>query len=144
LFIFYFGVIAQITPPVCLASFAAAGIAGCNSWKTGWTAFSFALTAFLVPFVFVEKPAIILMGTFIDTILSTTILFFGVFFLAASLTGYLFGTIKSKLYQILLFAVAMSIIIPEDISTYIGLLLGTVLIVISLINRSRRKAAASV
>jgi TRAP transporter 4TM/12TM fusion protein len=138
LFIFYFGVIAQITPPVCLASFAAAGIAGCNSWKTGWTAFRFALTAFLVPFVFVEKPAIILLGTFTDTILSTAILFLGVFFLAASLTGYLFGSVKSRLYQILLFAVAMSIIIPENISTVIGLALGGVLILIALINRRKR------
>ncbi|MDR1626802.1 MAG: TRAP transporter fused permease subunit, partial [Spirochaetia bacterium] len=63
MFIFYFGIVAQITPPVCLASFAAAGIAGANTWKTGWTAFRYAMPAFLVPFVFVEKPELLLMGT---------------------------------------------------------------------------------
>ena len=63
MFIFYFGVVAQITPPVCLASFTAAGIAGASAWKTGWKAFSFAITAFIVPFAFVYRPAILLEGT---------------------------------------------------------------------------------
>ncbi len=58
MFIFYFGVIAQITPPVCMASYTAAGIAGASAWRTGWKAFTFAVTAFLVPFLFVYQPAI--------------------------------------------------------------------------------------
>jgi TRAP transporter 4TM/12TM fusion protein len=142
LFIFYFGVIAQITPPVCLASFAASGIAGSNSWKTGWTAFQYALTGFLVPFVFVEKPGIILSGTVVDTIVSTSILFFGIFFLAASLTGYLFGAVNSKLYRFILFVIAMSIVIPEDISTYVGVGIGIVLIIIAFIRRRHMKTAS--
>ena len=68
MFIFYFGVVAQITPPVCLASFTAAGIAGASAWKTGWKAFSFAITAFIVPFAFVYRPAILLEGTMVEKI----------------------------------------------------------------------------
>ncbi|MFQ3621174.1 MAG: TRAP transporter large permease subunit, partial [Spirochaetales bacterium] len=63
MFVFYFGIIAQITPPVCLASFTAAGIAGADSWKTGWTAFLYATVAFLVPFVLVYKPGLLLVGS---------------------------------------------------------------------------------
>ena len=71
MFIFYFGVVAQITPPVCLASFTAAGIAGASAWKTGWKAFSFAITAFIVPFAFVYRPAILLEGTAVEIIMHT-------------------------------------------------------------------------
>ena len=68
---------------------------------------------------------------------STAILFFGVFFLAAALTGYLFGAVNSRLYRVLLFTVAISIIIPEDISTYCGIALGVILLVIAIINRRK-------
>lgn len=70
MFCFYFGVMAQITPPVCLASFTAAGIAKADSWKTGWTAFFFAFVAFLVPYVFVYQPAILLQGTPVEIIIA--------------------------------------------------------------------------
>jgi TRAP-type uncharacterized transport system fused permease subunit len=65
LFLFYFGIFAQITPPVCLASFAAAGIAGANSWKTGWIAFRFALRRFSCTLWFAYKPELLIgMSTF--------------------------------------------------------------------------------
>src|SRR5699024_1130952 len=98
MFIFYFGIIAQITPPVALASYAAAGIAEADAWKTGWTAFRYALVAFLVPFVFVFQPEILLMGTAMETIIATCILFAGTFFLVAAVSGYLFKEID-KLWE---------------------------------------------
>ena len=70
MFIFYFGVVAQITPPVCLASFTAAGIANASAWKTGWKAFFFAITAFIAPFMFVYRPSILLIGTVTEILIS--------------------------------------------------------------------------
>jgi TRAP transporter 4TM/12TM fusion protein len=87
MFVFYFGIIAQITPPVCLASFTAAGIAGSDSWKTGWTAFAYASVAFLVPFVFVYEPSMLLQGSVLDTIRITLISLAGTFILAAGIAG---------------------------------------------------------
>jgi len=100
MFIFYFGVIAQITPPVCLASFTAAGIAGSGSWKTGWTAFGYAFVAFLVPFVFVFQPELLLVsGTYLDTAFAAAVLAYGIIFLASGLTGYMFIPFENKLNQ---------------------------------------------
>lgn len=57
---FYFGIIADVTPPVALAAFAGAGIAKANPMKTGLNAFRLAIAAFLVPYVFVYNPAMLL------------------------------------------------------------------------------------
>jgi len=91
LFIFYFGMMCMITPPVCLASYAAATIAGSNPIRTGWTAMRLAVVAFIVPFLFVIQPALLLIGRpehLIPTILTAIL---GCYFLAAGLTRYLFS-----------------------------------------------------
>src|SRR3546814_20566091 len=59
-FIFYFGVISAITPPVCMAAFAAAAISGAHPMKTGLTAFRLGIPVFIVPFIIVYHPAMIL------------------------------------------------------------------------------------
>jgi|TARA_B110000971_G_C19687969_1_gene354107 TRAP-type uncharacterized transport system fused permease subunit len=61
-FVFYYGVLADITPPVALAAYAAAGIAGSNPFKTGNTAFRLGIAKALVPFVFVYSPALLLVA----------------------------------------------------------------------------------
>src|SRR5690625_2017059 len=71
MFVFYFGIMAQITPPVCLASYTAAGIAGADSMKTGVTGFVYALVAFLVPFIFIYQPAILLIGSVKEIIMAS-------------------------------------------------------------------------
>lgn len=124
MFIFYFGVIAQITPPVCLASFTAAGIAKANSWKTGWTAFSYALVSFLVPFVFIYQPEILLIGSITETIKTTIIMFIGIVFLAGGVAGYLFIPLKQFWQRILLLFIAVLIIIPETLTSVVGILIG--------------------
>lgn len=128
MFIFYFGVIAQITPPVCLASFTAAGIAGASSWKTGWTAFAYALVSFLTPYVFVFHPALLLQGTVMDVVVNVLIMAYGILFLAAGISGYLFVPIKNLLVRVLLAAVAVFIIIPETITTIAGIPMGIVIL----------------
>jgi TRAP transporter 4TM/12TM fusion protein len=128
MFIFYFGVIAQITPPVCLASFTAAGIAGASSWKTGWTAFAYAFVAFLVPFVFVFQPELLLQGTMMQTVVATLVLAWGVIFLAAGISGYMFVGISNLFIRGLLVVVAIMVVIPVVTSTIIGSIIGIGLI----------------
>jgi TRAP transporter 4TM/12TM fusion protein len=121
MFIFYFGVIAQITPPVCLASFTAAGIAGGNSWNTGWKAFIYATVSFLVPYVFVYQPSILLIGSVTSIITTTVLMAIGVIYLAGAVSGYFFVTLDYAWQRILMFAIAVLIIIPETITTVIGI-----------------------
>ena len=142
MFIFYFGVIAQITPPVCLASFTAAGIANGNSWKTGWTAFSYALVSFLVPFVFVYQPEILLMGTMMQTIVTTATMAFGIIFLAGGVAGYLFTPLKHVWQRSLLVVIAILIITPETLSSVIGIGAGLAYGVLLLLKAQREKKAS--
>ncbi len=142
MFVFYFGVIAQITPPVCLASFTAAGIAEANTWKTAWTAFFYALVTFLIPFVFVFKNEILMMGTPIAIAIATGTLLVGTFFLVASVSGYLFAPIHSRLIRGALIATAILTIVPETFTSIIGLS-GGVLITVLFFFRHRRTAAAA-
>lgn len=139
LFIFYFGVIAQITPPVCLASFTAAGIAGASSWKTGWTAFGYAFVAFLVPFVFVFQPEILFVeGTLVDTAIATAVMAYGIVFLAAGVTGYLFVPVDNLLVRAVFFVIAVMIIIPHILITVIGSIAGVALLVYFFIQSKAR------
>ena len=66
LFLFYFGMLSLITPPDCLATYAAAAIAKSDFWKTGWVAMRLGIVAYIVPFVFVYHPALIFKGGWLD------------------------------------------------------------------------------
>ncbi len=128
MFVFYFGIIAQITPPVCLASFTAAGIAGANSWKTGWTAFHYSLVAFLVPFVFVFQTEILLEGSFVDTLRTSFVVLGGTFFLVSSVSGFLLVPILNMPLRIALLVCAILIILPETLSSVVGFAGGAILL----------------
>ncbi|MEJ5229702.1 MAG: TRAP transporter fused permease subunit, partial [Pseudothermotoga sp.] len=96
MFAFYFGVIADITPPVALAAMAGAGIARSDPFKTGVTATRIGIAAFLVPYVFVYYPQILLIGmkdplSLIWPLLTTT---FGLIVLSGGLTSYFVGRLK--------------------------------------------------
>ncbi|MEO3388050.1 TRAP transporter fused permease subunit [Mesorhizobium sp. CAU 1741] len=68
-FIFYFGVLSFLTPPVAVSSFVAAGLAEADMWKTGWTGMRFSFVAYLVPFIWVYDPALLLDGTWFAIVL---------------------------------------------------------------------------
>ncbi len=134
MFCFYFGVMAQLTPPVCLASFTAAGIADADPWKTGWTAFGFAIVAFLVPFAFAYEPALLLQGPITDTIISTCSLFAGCYGLAVAIAGF-HSIPLSFTWRLLLVGVSICGIVPgllTDLICYGGIIL------ILLLNRNRQ------
>ena len=93
LFVLYYGVISEITPPVCASAYAAAGIAGANPFKTGLSAFTLGIGKLIVPMVFVYSPAMLIVlpefftwGAFLETTLTCAL---GVFMLASSVSGYL-------------------------------------------------------
>ncbi|NLJ34517.1 MAG: TRAP transporter permease [Firmicutes bacterium] len=112
LFILYFGVIADVTPPVALAAYAGAGIAGANAMQTGFTALKLALAGFLIPFVFALSPDLLLIET---TALDATFAFvsasIGIVALAAAVENYLLTYCKF-FERILLLAAALALINP--------------------------------
>jgi TRAP transporter 4TM/12TM fusion protein len=142
MFIFYFGVIAQITPPVCLASFTAAGIAGGSAWKTGWKAFSFAITGFIVPFMFVYRPALLLQGSIVDIVESCLMLAFATFCLAGCVAGYMFGDLK-KWEKAVFAVIAFLFILPSGFSDLAGIVAGVVFIAYRFLRGKKQKALPS-
>ncbi|MEQ8708727.1 MAG: TRAP transporter fused permease subunit [Rhodospirillales bacterium] len=89
LFIFYFGVISSITPPVCMAAFAAAAISGAGPMRTGFTAFRLGIVVFIIPFVMIYNPAMIMQGSVGEIVVVAFTALLGSAALAASLEGYL-------------------------------------------------------
>ena len=92
MFCFYFAMFANLTPPVALASFAAAGLSGGSPMKTGWQSVRLALAGFIVPFMFVYNPALLLENVTVITGIQVVITAcVGVVLIAAAVEGYLFG-----------------------------------------------------
>ena len=123
LFIFYFGVIADLTPPDALAAYAAAGIAKSDPLRTGVTATRLALAGIIVPFVFVYSPALLLQGASLgEIVLATLTGFLGVVALAAGAAGF-FLRHATLLDRALLVGAAVALIFHNVYWDALGLLL---------------------
>ncbi len=95
LFVFYFGIVADITPPVALAAYAGAGIAKANPFWTGVTATKLAIGAFIVPYIFVYNPAMLLIGTTVFNLIQNLITAScGMVGLGAAMIGYCLAPMK--------------------------------------------------
>jgi TRAP transporter 4TM/12TM fusion protein len=90
MFVFYYGVISNLTPPVCMAVYAAASIGKANMWKTGYQAVRLAISAFIVPFIFAYHPALLLQGSLFEVIEATITALIGIGLVAIAVEGYLF------------------------------------------------------
>jgi TRAP transporter 4TM/12TM fusion protein len=121
LYIFYFGMLCMVTPPVSFAAYAGAAIAEADPMKTGWTAWTFALAGFLLPYMFVFNNSLLLMGSVTKILLSIPTGVIGVICLGAGITGYLRRT-ASFAERMLLFAAAFFLIKPGWATDIIGLL----------------------
>ena len=141
MFIFYFGVVAQITPPVCLASFTAAGIANASAWKTGWKAFMFASVAFIAPFMFVYRPALLLEGTTGGIVVAGAMLLLATFCLGAAISGYMFKDLNMA-ERIAFLIVALCYIMPQGISDVIGVVGSIVLMAYCFVLARRNKGGS--
>ena len=94
MFAFYFAILSAITPPVALAVYAAAGIAKAPLWQAGWTAVRVGAAGFIVPFMFIFEPTLLMIGNWYDILQSFVTAGIGTVCLAAGLFGYLFRTAR--------------------------------------------------
>ncbi len=124
MFIFYYAVISSITPPVALASFAAAAIAQADQWRTSMIAVKLGLATFIVPFMFFVSPLLLAQGDLLGILYVFATASAGVFFLACSTEGWLNGPLVWPL-RILLFGGAICLITPETITDIIGVTIGS-------------------
>jgi len=90
-FVFYFAVVSAITPPVALASYAAAGISGANAMETSTASFKIGIAAFIVPFMFFYNAALLMDGTWWQVLRASATAVVGVYFLSAGVQGWFFG-----------------------------------------------------
>jgi TRAP transporter 4TM/12TM fusion protein len=122
MFAFYFAILSAITPPVALAVFAAASLAKADMWDAGWAAMRIGAAGYIVPFMFVYEPALLLIGPWHVSLFAFVSAVIGVMTLAASLHGYLLAALT--LWQRgVLFVAAILLIAPELISSLVGIVL---------------------
>ncbi|MBR4949198.1 MAG: TRAP transporter fused permease subunit [Clostridia bacterium] len=136
-FVFYFGIVADLTPPVALAAYAGAAIAQANPMKTALTATKLAIGAFIVPFVFALSPDMLLIDTTIPNVILICITScIGMFAVSASLQGYLLHGMKWP-ERILSAAGGLMLIYPGLVTDIIGLSLVGIVIVIQLLTKKK-------
>jgi TRAP transporter 4TM/12TM fusion protein len=111
LFIFYFGMLSTITPPVCLAAYTAASLAKADPMKTGWESMRLAILAYIVPFIFALSPTLLLIGHWYEVTLSIITAIIGAALLGVGLVGYLFRPVGG-LRRILFLLAAIGLLVP--------------------------------
>jgi TRAP transporter 4TM/12TM fusion protein len=116
LFAFYFGLVSAITPPVALASFAAAGIAGSNPMQTGWRSLRLGIAKYMLPFVFVFAPGLLFVGSWDQIILAIVGGFAGIYALTATTEGWIISKIDWPLRILLAFCAFLFFTPGLDIS----------------------------
>ncbi|WP_108482782.1 TRAP transporter permease [Oceaniglobus ichthyenteri] len=120
-FVFYFAVVSAITPPVALASYAAAGISGSNPMATSVASFKIGISAFIVPFMFFYNSAILMDGTWFEVSRAAATAIFGVFLLSSGVQGWWAGGVANPLIRVALIIVALFMIEGGLISDLIGI-----------------------
>ena len=142
MFAFYFGIIADVTPPVALAALAGAAIAKGKPMKTALNATKLAIGAFIIPYIFVFSPAMLMINTDLMGILSISMsAIIGMFAISAALEGYVFR--KESIVERILFAIAgFSCVIPGYMSDTIGFVIIGSMIAYQIIRNRAEKAKA--
>lgn len=139
MFTFYFAIISALTPPVALAAYAGASLAGSDPMRTGFTGTRLALVAFLVPYMFVFNPALLMIGSTIEIIIAFITAVIGAIALSCSVQGVLF--IKANIFErIMLGIAAITLIHPGLITDLIGFsLLGIAIISQKILRKEAHK-----
>lgn len=112
LFVFYYAVLADVTPPVAVTAFAGAQIAGADPMRTGWQGCRFAIGGFLAPFLFVYQPALLLNGSVVDIAVALASAIIGITALSAAVAGHMFRPL-GWLPRAFLVAVSLAAISPD-------------------------------
>ena len=121
MFVFYFGIVADITPPVCLAAYAGAGIARANPFKSGVTAVKLAIAAFIIPYIFIYNPIIVLVDvTPVSLIIAIVSSVIGMVAVSSSVIGFFVA--HSKAFErLILFAGGLALILPGIATDVVGI-----------------------
>ncbi len=139
MFVFYFGIVADITPPVALAAYAGSAIAGSNPMKTGINATRLAIAAFIIPYIFALNPAMVFVDTSLLQVVELVITaFVGMFGLAIGLEGFVFTRVSWPL-RLMVIAGGLCLIYPGPITDGIGLVV-VILVLVYQRALSRRQA----
>ena len=142
-FVFYFGIVADLTPPVALAAYAGAAIAQANPMKTAFTATKLAIGAFIVPYVFALNPAMLFIDTTVwEVILICITSFVGIFGVSAALEGYLLHRM-SWLERLISVVGGLLLIYPGITTDVIGLALVGVVLVIQILTKKKASPLAA-
>ena len=141
MFVFYFGIIADVTPPVALAAMAGAAIAKSDPLKTGFEATKLSIGAFIIPYMFVFNPQILMINTtFVDVVPILITSLIGMFGVSAGLEGYVFRKCNF-IERILFIAAGLLSIIPEIYTDIIGIGLIAVLVILQILTRKKKAIA---
>lgn len=141
-FVFYFGIVADITPPVALAAYAGSAIAKSNPMKTAFNASKLAVAAFIVPYMFCFNPAMLLIDTTAIQVVQIAITaFIGIFALAAALEGYCFANMNAVI-RIVIAAGGLLLIHPALATDLVGLVIVFASLGFQYVLSKKRKAAA--
>lgn len=123
MFCYYFACLSNLTPPVAIASYGAAGISGQNPSKVGWKGFSIALPGFVIPFTFIYSPALLFVNADMTSVaIASATAFIGVIAASAAMQGYIDRPMNIFL-RLLLFAGACCLIFPGMITDAVGLVI---------------------
>ena len=143
-FVFYFGIVADITPPVALAAYAGSAIAKSNPMKTGINATKLAIAAFIVPYIFAYNPSMLFVGdvAWYDVIIISITALLGLFGIAAALNGYLYRKIPVVL-RIALVAGGLGMMIPGLASDLIGLAVVAAVVAFQYFSNKKQTASAA-
>jgi TRAP transporter 4TM/12TM fusion protein len=141
LFILYFGTRADITPPVALAAYAGAGIAGSDPWKTGLAAFQLGIAGFIIPFMFVYAHELLFIGSIAHVLWALITAVLGVTCLAAAVQGCML--LKARWHEvILLYAIAFLLIKPGLLTDIAGFVLFAFILGLQWAKRKKQWALA--
>ena len=141
MFVFYFGIIADVTPPVALAAMAGAAIAKSDPLKTGFEATKLSIGAFIIPYMFVFNTQILMINTtFIEVVPILITSLIGMFGVSAGLEGYVFRKCNF-IERILFIAAGLLSIIPEIYTDIIGIGLIAVLVILQILTRKKKAIA---
>jgi len=143
LFVFYFGIVSGLTPPVALTAYVAAGIAGTPVFRTGFYCFGVAAITYLIPFVFVYDPSLMFYGSLYKTVWSVFVCAMSIIAISSGIMGYLLRPC-SWIERIILIIAAVAIIIPEFYSTVAGLAIFVSIPVIQFVQLRKIKASEHV
>ncbi len=137
MFVFYFGIVADITPPVALAAYAGSAIAKCDPMKTAFNATRLAIAAFLIPYMFCLNPAMLLIDTTIPSFVLIIITsFVGMYAIACALEGYMF-THLNMVIRILLAAGGLMLIYPGTVTDIAGIAIVAVVFVVEMVIKKK-------